>query len=71
MILKVTVQKQSFNKHFLTSVLKSNCPEVFCGTLDSYLQLNEWLSISFPMRSLIKLVIMNITYTRTETYPLS
>ena len=31
----------------------------------------KWLSISFPMRCSIKLMIISITYTCVESYPLS
>ena len=44
------------NNHFLKSVWKSNCREFHCRTLDSYFRSIEWLSISLPMRGLIKLL---------------
>ena len=34
------------NNHFLKPVWKTNCPEVHCGTLDSYFQSNDLLSVS-------------------------
>ena len=65
MILKATLQKLS-SKQSLSKV--SNCPEIHCRTLDSNLLSNDEVSISFPIRSSIKLVIINMTYTCMESY---
>ena len=56
--------------HFLKSAGKSYCPEVHCGILVScfYIKL---LSISFPIRGLVNLGIINMKYTCMESDPLS
>ena len=46
--------------HFFKSVWKSNYPEVHCRTLDVYFQVIKY---QLPLRSSIKLVIIDMTYT--------
>ena len=57
------------NNHLLKSVWKSN----FRSPLRTNGQLFpiKWLIISYPMHGSIKLVIINMAYTSSESYPLS